>query len=66
MADNLVVFGQTFNDVSGFKVQNTNGDIVTFSSGGGTVNDVQINGTSIVNQGVANVPIADTNTLGLV
>lgn len=30
------------------------------------VDDVQINGTSIVQDGVANIPIADVNTLGVV
>jgi len=29
------------------------------------VTDVQVNGTSVLNQGVANVPIADTNTPGV-
>jgi hypothetical protein len=36
------------------------------SGGGGSVDDVQINGTSIVSSGVANVPVANDNTLGVV
>ena len=32
--------------------------------GGGSVNDVQINGTSILSQGVANIPVASTSTAG--
>ena len=35
-------------------------------SSGGAVDDVQINGTSIVTDGVANVPIAKHNTYGLI
>ena len=30
------------------------------------VDDVQVNGTSVVNQGVANIPVADDSTLGVV
>lgn len=33
--------------------------------GGGSVNDVQINGTSIVNQGTANIPYASGNDFGV-
>lgn len=33
---------------------------------GNTVQDVQLNGTSILNNGVANVPMASTNSLGVV
>ena len=35
-------------------------------SGGGAVDDVQINGTSIVSSGVANIPKASTSNLGVV
>ena len=35
-------------------------------TGGGTVTDVKINDTSIVEDGVANIPIAGTNKLGLI
>lgn len=35
-------------------------------AGGGTVTDVQVNGTSIVTEGVANVPIGKGTTLGVV
>ena len=38
----------------------------TPQSGGGTVTDVQINGTSIVNQGTANIPKASNSDLGVV
>ena len=38
----------------------------TPQGGGGAVDDVQINGTSIVNQGTANIPIANTNGVGVV
>lgn len=34
-------------------------------SGGGDVSDVQINGTSIVSEGVAEIPTADYNTFGV-
>lgn len=34
--------------------------------GGGAVEDVQIDGTSILNNGVANVPVADSTTFGVV
>lgn len=34
--------------------------------GGGTVTDVQINGTSIINQGTANIPIASNSDFGVV
>lgn len=34
--------------------------------GGGAVDDVQVNGTSIVSGGVANVPVASANGLGVV
>ena len=37
----------------------------TPQSGGGSVNDVQINGTSIVSSGVANIPIASSSNLGV-
>ena len=33
---------------------------------GGTVTDVQVNGTSVLTNGVANIPIAGSGTLGLV
>lgn len=39
---------------------------LTPSGGGGDVQDVQIDGTSIVNQGTANIPIAGANRLGVV
>lgn len=38
----------------------------TPQSGGGSVNDVQINGTSIVDQGVANIPVASSSAFGAV
>ena len=38
----------------------------TPEAGGGTVTDVQVNGTSVLQDGVANVPIATTNKLGAV
>ena len=34
--------------------------------GGGAVDDVQVNGVSVVSGGVANVPIADSSNLGVV
>ena len=37
----------------------------TTPSGGGGVSDVQVNGTSVVSQGVANIPIASTSGLGV-
>lgn len=36
------------------------------SSGGGTVQDVQVAGTSVLSEGIANIPIGDGNTLGVV
>lgn len=39
---------------------------VNQSGGSGAVDDVQINGTSILNEGVANIPYASTSTPGLV
>lgn len=45
----------------------TNEDITDLQDAlDGKVDDVQVNGTSVVNQGVANVPIADSSTLGVV
>ena len=56
--------------------EGTNGQVLTTDgqggvswqtpSGGGTVTDVQVNGTSILNNGVADIPIADANVDGLV
>ena len=37
MADNLVIFGQTFNNVAGIKATNTQSNIETFTKGGGTL-----------------------------
>ena len=37
----------------------------TPQSGGGSVTDVQVNGTSVVTSGVANVPLAKSNVLGV-
>ena len=45
-------------------VVGTNCEETTVS--GATVHDVQVNGTSILNQGVANVPIGGPSTLGVV
>ena len=58
-------------------VQGTAGQVLTSDgnggqswqdpTGGGTVTDVQVNGTSVLNgQGVANVPVADQSVLGVV
>lgn len=35
MSDSLVVFGQTYNNVAGFKATDTNGNTVVFETGGG-------------------------------
>lgn len=35
-------------------------------TGGGAVDDVQVNGVSVVSEGVANVPVADASTFGAV
>ena len=40
--------------------------LVGGGGGGGAVDDVQINGTSVVTSGVANVPVAGPNSLGTV
>lgn len=37
----------------------------TVEAGGGTVTDVQVNGTSVVTDGMANVPIAGSNSVGV-
>lgn len=41
-------------------------DFVRAHSGGGSATDVQINGTSITQDGVANIPVASTSQLGAV
>ena len=38
----------------------------TTPQSGGGVSDVQVNGTSVVSQGVANVPVAGSSTLGVI
>jgi len=48
------------------KVLTTDGTNLSWTSaGGGSVTDVQVNGTSVVSSGVANVPVMDANTLGV-
>ena len=44
----------------------TGGTKLTPGGGGGTVTDVQINGTSILSSGVANIPVASGSALGAV
>ena len=41
-------------------------DVMDGESIGGYVTDVQVNGTSVLNNGVANVPVAGTSRLGVV
>lgn len=48
------------------KVSNTDYDTEWADDAGGTITDVQVNGTSIVTDGVANVPVASSNTFGAV
>ena len=45
----------------------SNGEVTEWEFGeAGLIDDVQVNGTSIVNNGIANIPLADTNTIGAV
>ncbi len=62
--------------VSEPQIEGTSGQVLTTDgnggrswttpSGGGGVTDVQIDGTTILNQGVANIPLASTSNVGLV
>ena len=47
-------------------VDGTDSDLYAPEGGSGTVTDVQVNGTSIVTSGVANIPYASTSAPGLV
>ena len=47
-------------------IPNTNCVETTMAEAGGKIKDVQVNGTSAVENGVANVPIATNNSVGVV
>lgn len=76
VGDLLVFEGKLYQAVSAISLGDTlipdgNIELTTVeqqlaSSGGGAVEDVQINGTSIVQDGVANVPVANSNMLGVI
>lgn len=65
-----IVKTSTSGNVDTYTITYTNGTTSTFEvtngSGGGAVDDVQVNGVSVVSDGVANVPVADVSTLGVV
>lgn len=46
-------------------VDGTGSDLYAPNGGSGTVTDVQVNGTSVVSSGVANVPVMGGSTLGV-
>lgn len=48
------------------KVSNTDYDTEWADDAGGTITDVQVNGTSVVSGGVANVPVASNSVQGVV
>ena len=51
------------------KYKDSNGqyqEIAGLKGESGGISDVQVNGVSVVNQGVANVPLADANTFGVI
>ena len=68
--------GNNLEDLAAFVSDPSDGDTLVYDAtagiwkagqggGGGTVTDVQINGTSILNNGVANIPFGTDNSLGV-
>ena len=77
VADELGNLNRALNDkLDSPQTAGTNGQVLTSDgqggqswqtpSGGGGISDVQVNGTSVVQDGVANVPIASSSSLGVV
>lgn len=58
--------GNTVYDVGPNKTSELQNDAGFLTKGNETVNDVQINGTSILNNNVANISIASQNNLGVI
>lgn len=76
--DMVSVADELAGKISEPSIDGTNGQVLTTDGnggrswttvqggGGGSVNDVQVNGTSVVTSGTANIPVAASDTLGVI